>query len=1611
MTSITTFNFGYNSNIININKQLKTDIFKKEQIIEDLYFLSNSCLIVSTIDDKEDILVESFVNKAYINKLLKLNTSLNISINSNSLLSSVSQQSNYNIKSILNNFIFCRKLNYNNNLNNIKYKNNKFSNYLLKINDNIVKNNNCNKVSKLYNNQRFYNLKDNSELKQYLQLNKTISLLKLTNFIIKIIKNRNNTYKDDNKLFYFNSIFEIKSKYFFNIDIILKLANNVNNVDIYSLIINIKNETYYINKLIYLSEKAKYEQAKTKIIIDKIAHEIKTPINSIFNISCDMNFSIFNKLDLSSIINNLNYNNSIKANNNFLFSKNKTNKLSSSPSKNVNCLTINSANKTNNNRDSSGCFSFSNNNNKNNFNELIEDFNLKKQNIIALAYYCLFTTSNILDINIDYNSSTYKEKNRINILFIIKSYAEVLESLIRVHKGEENFKNIQTSLVIPDNINDFELEINEKMLNQIMINLISNSVKYTNYGSISIECDIAEDQENVLTFRVIDTGCGIPKEIQDELLEADYEYNKNCIINTSTDINKDLSNFSFYNQSNKKINNFKDIKLGLRRAIITASVLKSEISIKSNKNDGTVISITFPKENLIKLNNESDADTILNDNLEYNLNHKLSFLMNSINKQKNKINKSCNINNKLNDCYNKDKNLNNFKLYSNDQNSNTKSILCSPINYDNNLKKNVDLNTEICVSSKNNSLFLSPSVNRFLKEYKDLNNMFFKRTSNTSNIKNKKSFKLKLNSIKSNSNKLDCCSEKLSENSRSISTNTVKLLDLNYFDVSLLNIIKTKNIDNRYSCLMNIEMKDYYPSYFNSKNTYNNLYKLNLKQNIRSYKSLSLDIRASTLNTKTISFIFKKFNNLKKNKFAIKNTDDLYIHNKKKIINCDNLNKSLKSNIVNYNKKISYSRSSYINSFNNNKNNIFLSGIVNIRYSINNNPFVKIRSKYSKNSKRYSKKNSSYNFLNNKFSLKKSMPYKKSLIINKNKTTNYKYNYLNNINITNEFNMLNYEVKKNSSFKNSDKFVRESSCTYYNNNNINNNNNKISKDHIFKNSREFNKNNTKNLTYNFTKEDNTILQNIKSSNKSTFINLDIIRKKKLEEINISNNIDYDNKTDNKNLNFENTNNIDNKINNNSLYKRNRSRFLSNNREEKCIDLQDNNILKYIDSKILDTNTSNNNVLNLDTKLKSNTNNIEKNLNNVNTSYSLNNNNRLRHNSLNLNSSECKFFSKQTLPKIKLSENFNNKKLKICKFYSNNNVLQKNNKIILKDYNNLKLKDSDKNINDHDNLNKIKSNKNLIIKNITKFDCKNINKKNNSNTEINNYNNLNDNISNNNNNINTLSIFKDKTRTRKIGGFSKLTIYSPTSNNNKSCSNNNKRSNIRIDTKIFKLKYDLISKGDFSSCNVDKLNSNNEFNNYNTIKTKNLLSKNHNQVKQLKYKTSNSNLNSKEFKNNNNNKSSSNAFFSNNNKYYIACIDDNFLLRSSLKNNILNAIKDIIDTNSSNQFKNIDILNNVEIIEGKDGADLIKFIVDDQSNGNKILCIFSDESMEYINGSNAMIILKELESKQKIKYLPHAICVTAFQDDYTKEYLIKSGFNNILDKNPKKETLKDILSNL
>ncbi len=98
---------------------------------------------------------------------------------------------------------------------------------------------------------------------------------------------------------------------------------------------------------------------------------------------------------------------------------------------------------------------------------------------------------------------------------------------------------------------------------------------------------------------------------------------------------------------------------------------------------------------------------------------------------------------------------------------------------------------------------------------------------------------------------------------------------------------------------------------------------------------------------------------------------------------------------------------------------------------------------------------------------------------------------------------------------------------------------------------------------------------------------------------------------------------------------------------------------------------------------------------------------------------------------------------------------------------------------------------------------------------------------------------------------------------------------------------------------------------------------------------------------------------------------------------------------------------MEIIVGCDGSDIIHHIVQDQSKGNEIKLILTDENMEYLNGSDAIRIIRNLENRQKVKFV-NIITITSNEDPYYIDEIKRAGAQIVLNKPLSKSVIARVL---
>lgn len=135
---------------------------------------------------------------------------------------------------------------------------------------------------------------------------------------------------------------------------------------------------------------------------------------------------------------------------------------------------------------------------------------------------------------------------------------------------------------------------------------------------------------------------------------------------------------------------------------------------------------------------------------------------------------------------------------------------------------------------------------------------------------------------------------------------------------------------------------------------------------------------------------------------------------------------------------------------------------------------------------------------------------------------------------------------------------------------------------------------------------------------------------------------------------------------------------------------------------------------------------------------------------------------------------------------------------------------------------------------------------------------------------------------------------------------------------------------------------------------------------------------------------------NSKKPKIVVVDDNHFINNSVKNLLEKVLR---ETDSE-----------YEIIQQTDGIELVNSIIEDQTNGNLIKCVFTDENMEYINGSEAIKILRNLEGKSKIKNVK-IFSISCQEDILSVNLMIDSGADRVLGKPLSKNSLIILLKEM
>ena len=113
------------------------------------------------------------------------------------------------------------------------------------------------------------------------------------------------------------------------------------------------------------------------------------------------------------------------------------------------------------------------------------------------------------------------EARKLELMTVKLYLPALLQSVVEIFKIKAEQKSIgfiyQPSSRLPEGV-----EVDEKRLRQVLINLLGNAIKFTDSGCVTFRVDVlrCSDAQASLLFQVIDTGVGISEEHVTKLFEA-----------------------------------------------------------------------------------------------------------------------------------------------------------------------------------------------------------------------------------------------------------------------------------------------------------------------------------------------------------------------------------------------------------------------------------------------------------------------------------------------------------------------------------------------------------------------------------------------------------------------------------------------------------------------------------------------------------------------------------------------------------------------------------------------------------------------------------------------------------------------------------------------------------------------------------------------------------------------------------------------------------------------------------------------------------------------------------------------------------------------------------
>jgi protein-histidine pros-kinase len=195
---------------------------------------------------------------------------------------------------------------------------------------------------------------------------------------------------------------------------------------------------------------------------------------------------------------------------------------------------------------------------------LTEDQETQLNTIQSSARHLLSLINDLLDVAKIESGKVEVQREPTSLIGLIEEVATALRPLARRKK---------LSLEVEGPPNDLSVKTDRRKLSQILINLTSNAIKYTDRGAVVIRL-VPGEKGNGATHRIAvrDSGCGIREEEQENLFQA----------------------FSQLDSSSTR--RFEGTGLGLHLSQRLAGLLGGCITCESEVGKGSVFTVELPEE-------------------------------------------------------------------------------------------------------------------------------------------------------------------------------------------------------------------------------------------------------------------------------------------------------------------------------------------------------------------------------------------------------------------------------------------------------------------------------------------------------------------------------------------------------------------------------------------------------------------------------------------------------------------------------------------------------------------------------------------------------------------------------------------------------------------------------------------------------------------------------------------------------------------------------------------------------------------------------------------------------------------------------------------------------